>query len=285
MDGWRSIRVFEACLDDPPRLSFLGEGTHGVTPKDRTLRYMMTDVWCVHFYTYEGELVVNGESFPIRPGYVSVTPPKARLEWRLHGPSFHRCAIFSLTSRPNHACPELLPAMRDLGGEYPRFHDEIGEAIGCFAVNRRQAEARMWDILWRLVEPDRMTVGKGEQMDQRVVKAVRLIERSLTDLVKIPELARSVELSVNQLERLFKRDVGTTLVGYVRRRRVDRARELLLSGSMPIKAVARESGFPDVIRLHKAVRSELGVTPGQIRHGVPPPITRPRRPHATRSRQ
>lgn len=275
---WRSDRTFDMPLRSPPILALLGEGTYGVDATQRTLRYEMGDVWCAHFYTYEGELVINGEEFPIRPNYVSVTPPLARLEWRLRGKSEHRAAIFSLPkAEEDTVVPEVAPAMRDLGGEFERVYAELGEGIGFLSLQRRRAEARVWDILWRLVEDEGLAAGihgEAEAVDSRVLKTIKLIERRMGMRLSVPSLAAEVGLGVNQLERVFRKRLNTSIIGYIRRRRAERARELLLNTSMPIKLVAAEVGVPDLQSFYKTMRLEFGVAPGAIRKGVPASITR-----------
>ena len=272
---WRSSRTFSMPLASPPVIAYLGEGTFGANFSDRILRYTMGDVWCAHFYTYEGELIVNGEAFPIRPRYVSVTPPLAKQEWRLKGISTHRAVIFSLPVAGDRFGEEVLvPAMSDLGDGFETAYADIQEATSFFKLHRRRAEARVWDVLWRLIKPEAFPVA-GTRHDERILQLCKIVEKRLSCLPAITALAEEVGLGVNQVERLFRRDIGMTVVRYIRRRRAERARDLLLKTSMPIKLVACEVGISDLQRFYKTIHLEFGITPGEIRRkGMPSDIVR-----------
>jgi AraC-like DNA-binding protein len=55
---------------------------------------------------------------------------------------------------------------------------------------------------------------------------------------------------------------------YVRRRRVERARHLLLHSGLSIKQVACEVGLPDLQLFNKTIRRAYGVAPRSLReHG------------------
>lgn len=57
-----------------------------------------------------------------------------------------------------------------------------------------------------------------------------------------------------------------TVIGYIRRRRVDEALKLLTRTELPIKTIAATVGIPDVHAFTKTVRSLTGKPPGAHRH-------------------
>ena len=75
--------------------------------------------------------------------------------------------------------------------------------------------------------------------------------------------------------RLFRSATGTTPRQYVIRRRVERARELLVGGSGIAEAAARV-GFSSQSHLHRHVRKLLGLTPGELAGGRASSIEHPR---------
>jgi transcriptional regulator GlxA family with amidase domain len=60
-------------------------------------------------------------------------------------------------------------------------------------------------------------------------------------------------------------ETGGTVVAYVRRRRMARARHLLQESTMPISAIAATVGMPDLQSLNKACRREFGLAPRALR--------------------
>ena len=88
-----AVPIWEVQLNGPPAVPLAGLGCHGRAP--RSAKYCLPDVWCVHLYKYHGTLVINGSSFRVEPGMVSVIPPLVHFEHRWERfPSVHVFAWF-----------------------------------------------------------------------------------------------------------------------------------------------------------------------------------------------
>jgi AraC family transcriptional regulator len=81
----------------------------------------------------------------------------------------------------------------------------------------------------------------------------------------VAELAAAAGLSRAHFSVVFARATGLPPVRYVRRARLERARELLAAGDLPVAAVARAVGFRDAAHFHRAFAREEGLTPGRYR--------------------
>jgi AraC family transcriptional regulator len=78
-------------------------------------------------------------------------------------------------------------------------------------------------------------------------------------------VAAAAGVSHNHLTRLFGSHLGTTVVGYVRRRRLEEAEHLLRNSTMPVARIARMVGIPDLQAFNKACRREFGQAPRALR--------------------
>ncbi|MFS4092586.1 GlxA family transcriptional regulator [Streptomyces sp. AF1A] len=78
-------------------------------------------------------------------------------------------------------------------------------------------------------------------------------------------MARRTGVSVRQLTRLFRTELGTTATHFVEEIRIEAAQALLESGTDPLDVVARRSGFGSEETLRRAFQRRLGVTPGAYR--------------------
>ncbi|MGW2523919.1 helix-turn-helix transcriptional regulator [Streptomyces sp. NPDC001617] len=71
------------------------------------------------------------------------------------------------------------------------------------------------------------------------------------------------------LTRVFGAETGLTVVSYIRHRRLQRARHLLLSSALSVTAIAAAVGIADLQAFNKACRRELGASPRDVRAAVP----------------
>jgi AraC family transcriptional regulator len=98
----------------------------------------------------------------------------------------------------------------------------------------------------------------------RLKSVLEKIEDSIADRISVDDLAALVGVSPAHFAREFKRLMHETPHGFVMRRRAERAREKLSSGSS-IAEAASGSGFSDQAHLSRVFKDRFGVTPGAFR--------------------
>jgi AraC-like DNA-binding protein len=83
-------------------------------------------------------------------------------------------------------------------------------------------------------------------------------------------LARLAGLSGPRLSRLFHREMGTTVVAYRNRIRLERLRELLQDPRQDLLAAALAAGFGSYTQCHRVVRALTGGPPARLRTSAEP---------------
>jgi AraC family transcriptional regulator of arabinose operon len=106
---------------------------------------------------------------------------------------------------------------------------------------------------------------KAAQIDDRLLRAVELIDRNLRADLSIPTLARASTLSPSRFAHLFRAQLGVTPQQFVERRRLEAACRLLELTTRPIASVAAEVGFPDPLYFSTRFRAHTGHSPTQYR--------------------
>jgi AraC-like DNA-binding protein len=96
-------------------------------------------------------------------------------------------------------------------------------------------------------------------------RAIQYIERNYSSKIKIPQIADYAGVTPTHLSRLFNRRFDTTVIAYVRRKRVSEAVYYLTHTNLPIKEVAYRVGVEDLSHFYKIVHKELNSTPHEIR--------------------
>lgn len=248
-------------LTQKPAIALMAIGIHG--PRS-TERFGSGPYWWLHLYRYTATMRVSGSELPLRPGCASIIPPGAELEYDFQERSVHLCAHFTLTEEA--ACSNLIPAVQDLGDDFARIYAGLEDAAAWFASNPQRAEVRLWDLLWQLADRGNPRGAPPVHAHPAPVERTQhLIELRLGEPLSVKELAEEVGVSHNQLTRLFHVAVGDTVIGYIRRRRVQRAHHLLLHTTLPVKTIAAQVGVEDPSLFYKLIREHLGKSPLQVR--------------------
>jgi AraC family carnitine catabolism transcriptional activator len=114
----------------------------------------------------------------------------------------------------------------------------------------------------------RVPVGSRYQIgDERVVKAVRLMEEHLEDTLSQGDIAAVTGLSQRQLERRFRSLLQMSPVAFYRQLRLDRAQRLLTYSRMPVRDVALATGFSTLAEFSRAFKAKYGKPPSHVRRG------------------
>lgn len=106
--------------------------------------------------------------------------------------------------------------------------------------------------------------------DVQLKRVLEHIETALDGPLTIEGLSRVAGASSSHLRTWFKVATGLTLHRYVLRRRVERARVLLLRGSLSTSEVAQLTGFAHQSHLAHWMRREIGQTPRDLRRARQP---------------
>ncbi|QNK71463.1 AraC family transcriptional regulator [Variovorax sp. PAMC26660] len=122
----------------------------------------------------------------------------------------------------------------------------------------------------QLIEQAERHSGRSSRRDalQRVMRYVR---DHLGEEMSLNEAAAAAMLSPNYLAHLLKKQTDRTFTELVTERRLDRAKELLLTSNVRIGDIARQCGFSDADYFSRRFRQRIGVTPRQFREGVVTP--------------
>src|SRR5262249_48938562 len=105
----------------------------------------------------------------------------------------------------------------------------------------------------------------GPSSGLRMKRVLSYIEDNLARDLSLQDVASFAGLSVSHFKRLFRESAGLPLHQYLIRRRVERAKSLLIEGRLPISQIALETGFSHQSHLAHHVRRVLGVAPKALR--------------------
>ncbi|HSV34077.1 MAG TPA: AraC family transcriptional regulator, partial [Ramlibacter sp.] len=105
---------------------------------------------------------------------------------------------------------------------------------------------------------------RGKLTAVQVRRLEEWIDVHLARDISLAQLARIAGFSPAHFVRLFKNSLGCSPYRHVLKMRLDRARQLLLSGDLPIVTIAAETGFASQSHLTTAFVRAYKTPPGQL---------------------
>jgi AraC-like DNA-binding protein len=105
----------------------------------------------------------------------------------------------------------------------------------------------------------------GEHLHPAVAKAARMLSTQ-PSLDSLSRLARTCGASASWLSRVFRQQMGVSMVDFRNRHRIERFFELYSDGyRLNITQAAFEAGFGSYAQFHRVFRKTLGYGPAELR--------------------
>lgn len=108
----------------------------------------------------------------------------------------------------------------------------------------------------------------GAKHHDVVGQTMAYVKENYDKKITLDELAGRVYLSRSYLCSIFKESVGTSIVSYINRIRIQKSRQLLSDRSLSLSQVAIQCGFVDQSYFTKMFKREMGVSPKQYRDNM-----------------
>ena len=123
-------------------------------------------------------------------------------------------------------------------------------------------------IMRRFSGPGPQLLPAGSLSRERLKRVLDYIEVHLPDELALSEIAAVACLSPFHFSRCFKRSMGVGLHGYVIRRRIERAKQLVANSNLPLAEIAYAVGFDSQASFTARFTRDVGRSPGRFRREV-----------------
>ncbi len=104
----------------------------------------------------------------------------------------------------------------------------------------------------------------------RFTDVIDWIESNLGDDIDVEALSEICGMSARNFSRAFGGELGVSPIAYVKRRRLERAKQLLEGTDMPYGRIASAVGFASADRFSKAFKETFDITPSDYRYRFGP---------------
>lgn len=99
----------------------------------------------------------------------------------------------------------------------------------------------------------------------QIYTVMQYIDQHLSENLTISRLAQSLDWSHEHFTRTFTQHIGVTPKGWINKRRIERASQLLLQSTSPIKEISKAVGYQDEYYFYRLFRKLMGMTPSNYR--------------------
>lgn len=147
----------------------------------------------------------------------------------------------------------ILPAFANPVAPSALFVDAIALAFHAHIIHTHGHTARGWSVEHAKLAP------------WQVRRACEFIEARLDADPTIAEIAHECRLSASHFARAFRQTLGMPPHRWLMQRRIERAKDLLARGSLPLAGIALACGFVDQSHLSRMFVKQVGSTPGRWR--------------------
>jgi len=99
-------------------------------------------------------------------------------------------------------------------------------------------------------------------------KSVHYMNQRYNTNLTLEEVAGFIGLNPTYFSILFKKETGLNFSHYINKLRIEQAKHLLKTSSLPLVAIAEETGFESQSYFSKVFKKQTGTTPKQFRESI-----------------
>jgi LacI family transcriptional regulator len=152
------------------------------------------------------------------------------------------------------------PPLSSVAVNFDRAGYEAATALDCLMKRKGTVPVRI------VASPTHIVVRRSTDVvaveDPGLAKALRYIRSaSRSEELTVPVVARNAGISRRLLEKRFRRELGYSVMDYIRRVRTDMMAQLLVETQLPVREIAEALGFGDVQHFARYFRSVKNMSP------------------------
>lgn len=224
-----------------------------------------------NFYTWHivisgsGTLDVEDKTFHIKCGDMFFIPPDVKMRYYPDKQDPWEYVWFSLNGETADNYGKLVGFSRDTFVLENRYNSIINGILKNLFATLSESSNGHFGVLSAFYKIMDICVSHVPTSGIQNIKAV-IDANCMSQFFSIESLCRDVGISHVHLLRLFKNEYGDTLIGYITKKRIEYACELLATTELSVRTVAFSCGFSDEIHFMKTFKKSVGITALQYRN-------------------
>lgn len=127
-----------------------------------------------------------------------------------------------------------------------------------------KAMACFYEIMY-ILQKDLMSAYLPDSKMKIIAPALDYISKNYyKEVISIPQLSQICNISETYFRKLFGSLLGTQPIRYINGLKIERAKELLLSGRYSVSQTAESCGYSDISLFSREFKNSVGVAPSQF---------------------
>ncbi|WP_271811404.1 AraC family transcriptional regulator [Clostridium beijerinckii] len=128
---------------------------------------------------------------------------------------------------------------------------------------------KLFELLFNIVNADEKLLCQFLQLKRREPSSiVKVIEENLMNPVSLNDLAYLSGRSLSTFKREFQAIYNEPTFQWIRNRRLEKAKELLMSSGLSVTDACFATGFENVAHFSKSFKKKYGVSPSEIKKSL-----------------
>lgn len=161
--------------------------------------------------------------------------------------------LIAIFKRIEATCPAF-PSLN-----YHQFYNQVS---GVHTLS--QAQNLIYDQIMEIIQVIGQEDHNSARIDAKDIQ--RYLETNYQDFtLSSKSAAETFHVSVPYLNRIFKQKTGDSISSYLKRYRLERAKELLLETNKPVAVIAQTVGFENTKYFYSLFKAEYGLSPNNYR--------------------
>ncbi len=156
-----------------------------------------------------------------------------------------------------------------VGGVHPIYIDELSNKWAMKIEQSLSLEA-LNNMLLQMVRSYCLLTKEHSlsQYSPIIKQALTFINLNLSSNLTVKKVALEVNLSPDYLTRLFKKELGVTVITYINQKRIYRSLKLLKNTNLSIEEIGDLIGLSNTSYFYTLFKREIGISPKQYRNSL-----------------
>jgi AraC-like DNA-binding protein len=123
----------------------------------------------------------------------------------------------------------------------------------------------LWHYVSSFLYPDKFIHSENKQCHDVVEQAISYMQKNLSNLITLTDIAQSVNFSVSHFSSLFRKKTGFSPIEYLIHLKIQKACQYLLFTDLRVKEISERLGIEDPYYFSRMFNKLMGVSPNQYR--------------------